>query len=311
MIVGMDWLQAYSPMKIHWLQKWLSIPYQGKMVLLQGVLPVIPEGSIVEIASVVMDSNPVKLDVPADLQDLLDEFAVVFQPPSGLPPTRACDHTIPLIPGATPVHVRPYRYPPAIKDEIERQVAEMLQAGIIQHSMSPFSSSVLLVRKKDNTWRFCVDFRHLNAITMKWKYPVPIIEEFLDELSQASWFSCLDLAAGYHQVKLKPGEEFKTAFQTHSGHYEFRVMAFGLSGGPATFQKAMNTTLHPLLRKCVLVFFDDILIYSKTYEDHLEHVRLVLQLLLQDQWKVKLSKCTFAQRKVAYLGHVISARGGY
>jgi len=110
----------------------------------------------------------------------------------------------------------------------------------------------LLVKKKDQTWRFCVDFRYLNAITAKCKYPITIIDEFLDELSQASWFTSLDLTAGFHQVRLKAGEEFKTAFQTHFGHYEFKVMAFGLSGGPATFQKAMNTTLHPLLRKCVL-----------------------------------------------------------
>jgi len=169
------------------------------------------------------------------LLSLLEEFSVAFDPPSGLPPSRSCDHTIPLIEGATPVNVRPYRYPPAVKDEIERQVADMLKAGIIQHSISPFSSSVLLVKKKDHTWRFCVDFRHLNAITGKCKYPVPVINEFLDELAHASWFTSLDLTAGYHQVKLKPGEEYKTAFQTHSGHYEFRVMAFGLSGGPATF----------------------------------------------------------------------------
>jgi len=108
---------------------------------------------------------------------------------------------------------------------------------------------------------------------------------------------------------LKEGEEFKTAFQTHSGHYEFRVMAFGSFGGPATFQKAMNTTLHPLLHKCVLVFFDDILVYSQSYEEHLDHLRLVLQLLAQDQWKVKLSKCVFAQRRIAYLGHIISGQG--
>ena len=166
-----------------------------------------------------------------------------------------------------------------------------------------------MVKKKDKSWRFCVDFRHLNAITLKCKYPVPLIDDFLDELGKASWFTSLDLTAGYHQVKLKPGEAFKTAFQTHSGHYEFRVMAFGLSGAPATFQKAMNSTLAPLLRKCVLVFFDDILIYSSSYEEHLEHIQQVLQLLQKDQWKVKLSKCAFTQRKVTYLGHVISEQG--
>lgn len=257
----------------------------------------------------ISDKASVQLDVPSDLAQLLDEFEEVFEEPSGLPPSRSCDHTIPLIEGASPVSVRPYRYPPAIKDEIERQVHKMLREGIIQHNTSPFSSAVLLVKKKDMTWRFCVDFRHLNAITLKTKYPVPLIDYFLDELGKVSWFSSLDITAGYHQVRLKPGEAFKTAFQTHSGHYEFRVMAFGLSGAPATFQKAMNTTLAPLLRKCVLVFFDDILIYSRSYEEHVEHIRMVLQLLSRDQWKVNLSKCTFAQRQVHYLGHIISQQG--
>jgi hypothetical protein len=151
-----------------------------------------------------------------------------------------------------------------------------------------------------------VDFRHLNAITLKTKYPVPLIDDFLDELGQASWFTSLDLTAGYHQIRLKPGEAYKTAFQTHTGNYEFRVMAFGLTSAPAIFQMAMNTTLAPLLRKCVLVFFDDILIYSKSYEEHVMHVKQVLELLARDQWKVKLSKCSFAQRKITYLGHVIS-----
>jgi hypothetical protein len=119
----------------------------------------------------------------------------------------------------------------------------------------------------------------------------------------------MDLTVGYHQIRLKEREEFKTAFQTHSGHYEFRVMAFGLTGAPATFLKAMNTTLRPLLRKCVLVFFNDILIFSRTYEGHVEHVCLVLQLLQRDHWQVKISKCHFAQRQLRSLGHVISEAG--
>jgi hypothetical protein len=211
--------------------------------------------------------------------------------------------------GAAPFNIRQYRYPPALKNEIEQQVQEMLKNGLIQKSNSPFSSPVLLVKKKDNTWRFCVDYRHLNAITVKGKYPVPIIDEFLDELSGASWFTCLDMRAGFHQVRLKPGEEYKTAFQTHCGHYEFRVMAFGLTGAPGTFQEAVNSTLSPCLRKFVLVFFDDILIYSATYADHLLHIKLVFELLAQDKWKIKLSKCTFAQRQISYLGHVISEHG--
>jgi hypothetical protein len=154
----------------------------------------------------------------------------------------------------------PYHYPLAIKDEIERQVAVMLQSGLIQPSTSSFSSSVLLIKKKDSSWRFCVDFCHLNAITRKSVFPVPVIEELLDKLGNASWFTSLDLTVGYHQIRLLPSDTHKTAFQTHSGQYEFCVMAFGLTGTPTTFQWAMNVTLAPLLRHCVLVFFDDILI---------------------------------------------------
>jgi hypothetical protein len=197
-----------------------------------------------------------------------------------------------------------------MKDEIENQVQEMLHKGLIQPSNSGFSSPVLLVKKKDKTWRFCVDYIHLNALTVKFKYPVPIIDELLDELHGASWFSSLDLRAGFHQILMKPGEEFKTAFQTHIGHFEFRVIAFGLTVAPTTFQKAMNATLEPLLRKCVLVSFDGILVYSSSLEDHLFHSQQVLELLDADQWKVKMSKCSFAQNQITYLGHIVSAQGG-
>jgi hypothetical protein len=139
------------------------------------------------------------------------------------------------------------------------QVKEMLLNGVIQPSSSPFSSLVLLVKKKDNTWQFCIDYRHLNAVTVKSKFLVLVIDEFLDELTGASWFTYLDLCAGFHQIRLKRGEEFKIAFQTHFGQFEFCVMAFGLTGAPGTFQFAMNSTLAPYLRKYVLVFFDDIL----------------------------------------------------
>jgi hypothetical protein len=124
-------------------------------------------------------------------------------------------------------------------------------------------------------------------MTVVSKYHVPIIEELLDELAGARWFSKLDLRAGYHQIRLAPGEEFKTAFQTHSGHWEYKVMPFGLAGAPATFLDAMNTTLRPLLRKCVVVFFDDILVYSNSLADHMIHPKSVLQLLRQDSWQVK------------------------
>lgn len=135
----------------------------------------------------------------------------------------------------------------------------------------------------------------LNSLTVKSTFSIPVVDELLDELSQAQWFSCLDLRAGFNQIRLAPGEEHKTAFQTHSGQFEFTVMAFGLTGAPNTFQGAMNTMLLPLLRKCALVFFDDILVYSRTLDEHIHHLRQVFTLLAQDQWKVKFSKCCFTQ----------------
>lgn len=125
------------------------------------------------------------------------------------------------------------------------------------------------------------------------KFPVPVIEELLDELAGAQWFSKLDLRAGYHQIRMAAGEKFKTAFQTDAGHFEYRVMPFGLAGAPATFLGAMNATLQPLLRQCVLVFFDDILVYSRSLSDHVHHLGQVLELLRRDQWQVKRSKCAF------------------
>lgn len=236
-------------------------------------------------------------------------FAHVFDEPSSLPPSRAFDHSIPLMTGALPVNVRPYRYTPTQKDEIELQVKEMLAKGTIQPSSSPFSSPVLLVKKKDGTWRFCVDYRHLNAITIKNKYPLPVIDELLDELSGAHWFTKLDLRADYHQIRMQAVDEHKTTFKTHHGHFEFRVMPFGLTSAPATFQGCLNNILSPLLRKFVLVFVDDILIYSKTLSDHVQHLQSVLQILTKHQLKVKSSKCSFAQQRLAYLGHIVSPNG--
>lgn len=186
---------------------------------------------------------------------------------------------------------------------------ELLKAGLIVVSTSPFSSPVLLVKKKDQTWHLYVDFRHLNAITIKNTYLLPVIDELLEELSGSCWFSKLDLHAGCQQIRLREDDEPKTAFKTHQGHYQYKVMPYGLSCGPATFQGGMNTVLAPVLRKGVLVFMDDILVHSRSLPDHVQLLRQVLQLLTDHSLKAKLSKCTFSQEQIDYLGHRISGAG--
>jgi hypothetical protein len=295
-------------MVTHWEQGWLAIQHEGRQVVLHGDQQQFITHALIELQLLHEVVSP-KPALPAEIQVLLDQFASVFAAPSGLPPRRRYDHHIPLVPGARPVSVRPYRVAPELKDEIERQIKELLSQGVIVHSNSAFGSPVLLVKKEENAWRLVVDYRQLNALTVKGKYPLSVIDELLDELAGAQWFSKLDLKAGYHQIRLAPGEEYKTAFQTHNGQYEFRVMAFGLTGAPSTFQHAMNDTLAPVLRKFAVVFFDDILVYSTTYQEHLQHLATVLEILQKDKWNVKLSKCVFAQQSVAYLGHVVSAAG--
>jgi hypothetical protein len=149
-----------------------------------------------------------------------------------------------------PIHIKPYRYAPILKEKIEKQIAEMLFACLIKQSTNPFSSPVLLVKKKDKSYRFCVDYRHLNAITIKGQYHVPIIEDLLDELKHTSWFSTLNLCDGFHQIPMDSTDCLKNAFQTHLGHYEFRVMSFGLTSAPHSFQKAMNSILAPFQEIC-------------------------------------------------------------
>jgi hypothetical protein len=210
------------------------------------------------------------------------------------------DHRIHLLSGTAPVAVRPYCYPQLQKDELERQCEAMLTQGVIRPSTSAFSAPVLLMRKADNMWRFCIDYRVLNDKTAKDKFPILVVDELLDELHGAHFFTKLDLRSGYHQVRMHPEDVEKTAFRTHHGHFEFLVMPFGLTNAPATFQALMNDVLCPFLRRFVLVFFDDILIYGSSWAEHLQHVRLVLNALRAHHLHLKRSKCSFGSPSVAY-----------
>ena len=200
-----------------------------------------------------------------EITKLLTQFATLFQTPTTLPPSPTTNHAIHLLPNSEPINIRPYRYPYFQKQEIETQVENMLQSGIIRPSTSPFSSPVLLVKKRDGSWHFCVDYRALNAIIVKYKFSIPTIDELLDELGGACWFSKLDLLQGYHQILMKAKDICKTAFCTHHGHYEFCVMPFGLCNAPSSFQATMNSIFGSYLCRFIIVFFNDILIYNKTF----------------------------------------------
>jgi hypothetical protein len=234
--------------------------------------------------------------IPAGIQQVIHEYSDLFQTPASLPPSRIFDHIISLNPRTMSVNCKPYRYSPKQKDEIEKQVTAMIKAGTMVPSVSPFASHVLLVKKKDDTWRFCIDYRKLNANTIKNKFPIPIIDEFLDDIDGAKFFTKLDLNSGFHQIRMVVSDEQKTSFKTHHGHFHFKVMPFGLTNAPATFHCFMNSIFAPFMRKFVLVFMDDILIYSKTLEEHIRQLREVFSVLQQHQLFIKFKKCAFAQR---------------
>ena len=244
------------------------------------------------------------------LRNFKAAFHNVFVDPTGLPPSRGVfDHTIPIEHGARPVNIRPYSYPLKQRDIIENMVQETLNMGVIQHSNSPYASPVVLVGKKDGSWCLCVDYRRLNQQTIKNKFPIPILEELVDKLSGARIFSKVDLRSGYHQLRMNASDVFKTAFKTHLGYFEFLVMPFGLTNAPTSFQNWMNQVFKPLFRKCVLIFFVDILIYSKSKEEHWTHLQQVFQIMRVNKMHANESKCVFIASKVEYLGHFISGQG--
>ena len=243
------------------------------------------------------------------LQELIDEFSDVFSTGEGdLGRTSRVVHRIPTG-DAPPVTRRNYRQPHLLRQEAMRQVDNLLHQGVVEPSVSPWSAPVLMVPKKDGSYRFYVDFRGLNRVTSWSEYPIPRIDDCLESMSGAKIFTTLDLASGYWQVLLDPEDREKTAFSTQKGHFQFVTMPMGLKGAPATFQRLMDSVLRGLHWKSVLVYLDDIILFSQTFAEHLEHLREVFHCLRQAGLKLKPSKCIFVRPEVPFLGHVVSAEG--
>ena len=248
---------------------------------------------------------------PAQQQELLtllkqytDLFATEDDP---LGRTAVVRHTIHT--DGPPIRQPVRRQPVALQSTINSEVQKMLEQGVIQHSFSPWSSPVVMVRKKDGAWRFCIDYRKLNEVTYRDAYPLPRIDATLDSLSGATLFTTLDLASGYWQVEVDPSDKEKTAFSTSQGHFEFNIMPFGLTNVPATFQRLMECILAGLSGEQCLIYLDDVIIFSATFEEHLKRLVSVFERFLSAGLKLKLKKCQFVQRSVTYLGHIISDKG--
>jgi hypothetical protein len=241
----------------------------------------------------------------SDLYEVVNQYDEMFKEPKGLPPKRGIQHEIQLQQDCPLPNIGMYRMSVMDNAEIKKQIQELLDKGVIVPSSSPCGSPIVLVPKKDGTWHMCVDFRALNKITVKNRYPLPRINDFLDQLKDAIYFTKLDLRSGYHQIRIAEGDTWKTTFKTKQGLFEWMVMPFGLCNAPATFMRVMNDVLRPFLDDCVIVYLDDILIFIKSCEEYVEHVKQVLDVLRKEKLFLKMSKCEFGKTSLIYLGHIV------
>ncbi|GKA99648.1 putative reverse transcriptase domain-containing protein, partial [Tanacetum coccineum] len=327
-IIGMDWLTKHHGVIIC-DEKIVRVPFGREMLIFKGngnnqkkesrlniisctkVQEYLSKGCDVFLAHITTKEAEDKSgekqlkDVP-----IVRDFPEVFpEDLPGTPPTRQVEFQIDLVPGAAPVARAPYRLAPSEMKELAEQLQELSDKGFIRPSSSPWGAPVLFVKKKDGSFRMCIDYRELNKLTVKNRYPLPRIDDLFDQLQGSSVYSKIDLRSGYHQLRVREEDIPKTAFRTRYGHYEFQVMPFGLTNAPAVFMDLMNRVCKPYLDKFVIVFIDDILIYSKNKEEHEEHLKLILELLKKEELYAKFSKCEFWIPKVQFLGHVIDSKG--
>lgn len=320
-IVGMDWLSK-NHAEIVCSEKFIRIPLaNGQSLRIYGetrsknlslmsctqARSYLRKEYLAFLANVVETKTKEKkiedISIVRDFPDVFPEDV------SGLPPVRELEFRIDLVPEATPIAKSPYRLAPTEMRELASQLQELSDKGFIRPSTSPWGAPVLFVKKKDGSFRMCIDYRELNKLTIKNRYPLPRIDDLLDQLQGASFFSKIDLRSGYHQLRVREEDIPKTAFRTRYGHYEFTVMPFGLTNAPAAFMDLMNRVFKPYLDLFVIVFIDDILIYSKTKVEHERHLRLTLQALQGNQLYAKLTKCEFWLKEVHFLGHVVNDKG--
>ncbi|GBG67275.1 hypothetical protein CBR_g88564 [Chara braunii] len=250
--------------------------------------------------------EPVKMS--SEIEGVVAKYPDLFEEPTGVV-EREVVHAIEIIPGSSILKGRIYQMSPGELDELRQQLKELIEKGWIRPSVSPYGSPVLFIPKKGGTLTMCIDYRGLNTITVKNREPLPRIDDLLDRVQGCRYFSKIDMKSDYHQIAIRPEDQHKTAFKTKYGLYEFVVMPFGLCNAPGTFQHAMNRIFHDYLDKFVIVYLDDILIFSRTVEEHVAHLDKVLNLLRQHKFEINGEKCEFGHTRILYLGHEIFAEG--